>query len=453
MDEVVHISVARDKMTAYIRFSAPVDDGEAIPVERVISQIKNSKITYGVNEDYIKMIYEHREYEREYKIAEGKEPENGIDGSIEFKFDFDKATKPKIDEYGNVDYLNVDRFISVKKDEVLAVYTPPTQGVSGINVFGAVIKAKQGKPSRMPVGKNVMLCEDKVTIVSKVDGLLEYTDGRMSVNPVLYISGDVDLSTGNIDFVGSVQIRGGVRNGMKVIAKGNVEVNGLVESAVIETDGDIILNGGIKGMGKAELRAGGRISARYIESAKLVSKQTVTAASILQSDIESQDGVEVIGARANIIGGNIKARNYVKCKSIGSSNYTPTNITVGMSPELKREMVALEKEIQKLKANVANLDKVAGIADTGLSEQQLSIKRRLTEEKNEKYRQLMTATARYNELAQTVETNSRSYVSVEDTAYAGVIISINNAMLNIKTDYKFTTFREVEGEVVPMQHA
>lgn len=453
MDELIHISVSKDKMEAYIRFSAPDEDGEAIPIERVLSQISNAKIVYGVNEDYIKMMFQHREYEREYKIAEGKEPIDGVDGSIEFKYDFEKVTKPKIDEHGNVDYLNVDRFISVKKDEVLAVYTPPTQGISGVNVFGAVIKSKVGKPARMPVGKNVMICEDKVTIVSKVDGLLEFIDGRMSVNPMLYINGDVDLSTGNIDFVGSVQIHGGVRSGMTVVAKGNVEVNGLVESATIIADGDIILNGGIKGMGKAELNAGGRVSARYIESAKIISKQTVTASSILQSDIESQDGVEVIGSRANIIGGNVKARNYVKCKSIGSSNYTPTTITVGVPPELKREMMSLEKEIQKLKADVANLDKVAAIADTGLSEQQLAIKRRLTEEKNEKYRHLLTATTRHNEIASSIEMNTRSYVSVEDTAYVGTLISINNAVLNIKSDYKFTTFREVEGEIAPMQHS
>lgn len=453
MDEVVHISASHDKMEAYIRFSAPEEGGELLPVERVLAAIKNAKINYGVNEDYIKVMFQHREYEREYKIAEGKPPIDGIDGSIDFMYDFNKQHQPKIDEYGNVDYLNVDNYISVKEGDVLATYTPPTQGLSGMNVFGAIIKPKNGKPARMPIGKNVMMLEDGMTIVSKVDGLLEYYDGRMSVNPVLYINGDVDLSTGNIDFVGNVQIRGNVRNGMKVVAKGSVEVNGMVESADIDAEGDIILNGGVKGMGKSTLRAGGKVSARYIESAVVIAQGMVTSSSILQSDIETQDGVDVIGARSCIIGGNVKARNFVKCKSIGSSNYTPTTVTVGVPPQLKKEMLNLEKDITKLKGEVQNLEKVSNVKDDNLTPQQHAIKQRLVEEKNEKYRQLLAFTTRYNELSTTLETNKRSYISVEDTAHAGVVLNINNASLNIKSDYKFTTFREIEGEIVGMQHA
>ena len=47
--------------------------------------------------------------------------------------------------------------------------------------------------------------------------------------PVYVVPGDVDFSTGNIDFIGSVKVMGSVRNGFSVKAEGNVEIMGRLE--------------------------------------------------------------------------------------------------------------------------------------------------------------------------------------------------------------------------------
>lgn len=453
MDETIHISVTKDKMEAYMVFSAPDLDGDEMPIERVLAMIENARIVFGVNEDYIRTLYAHREYEREYKIAEGKPPVDGADGRVEFSYDFDKINAPKIDVYGNVDYFNTDRYISVKQGDVLAEYIPAKQGVSGMDVHGAVVKAKNGKPARIPIGKNVKVAENTNNIVAKIDGLLELIDGRLYVEPVLYISGDVDLSTGNIDFIGNVQIRGGVRSGMVVKAQGNVDVNGMVESATIISNGDITLNGGIKGNGKAEVRAKGNISARYIESATIHSEGVVKSTSILQSNIYASDGVEVIGSRGYIIGGDVHAGNYVDCKCIGSSNNPPTHVTVGMPPELKKEMSELEAEVKVYVKEIKELDKAASIPDAGLTPQQKLIKERLVAERREKSYYMIKKKARIQEIQESMEVNKRSYISVQDTVFVGAVIAVNHATLNVRSDYKFTTFRERDGEVVATQHA
>lgn len=453
MDEKLSISITKDRMQAYMVFSPPSEDGEKIPFERVKATIAAYKVIYGVNEEYLKTVYLHREYEREYKVAEGKQPQHGIDAKIEFKVDIKKDVKPKIDEYGNVDYLNVDRYSSVKAGDVLAVYTPPTQGVSGIDVFGKVIPARKGKQTRLPVGKNVKIEDDGVTITAKIDGLVEYVDGRLMVDPVLYISTDVDVGTGNIDFIGNVQIRGSVRNGMHVKAGGNVEVNGMVENSVIEAGGDVVLNGGIKGMGKAMVKAGGKVTARYIENSNIIAHGAVTAASVLQSNIETHDSVTVLGPRGSIIGGNIRAQNFVDCKCIGSVNSPTTNIFVGMPPEMKKELAELETEVKVIAEEIKNLEKVTSIDDNMLSEQQKTIKIRLMKERFEKKGEYTKKTARINELHERMYLNERSYIAVSDTTFVGTVLTINNAVLTIRSEYKFTTFRVLDGEIMPTQHA
>ena len=59
-----------------------------------------------------------------------------------------------------------------------------------------------GKPAIMPKGKNVEISEDKMYMISTIDGCVEYVDGKVNVFPLLEIKNDVDVSTGNIHFVG-----------------------------------------------------------------------------------------------------------------------------------------------------------------------------------------------------------------------------------------------------------
>jgi hypothetical protein len=57
----------------------------------------------------------------------------------------------------------------------------------------------------------------------------------------------VNVGTGNIDYDGAIIVNGDVTESMQVIAKGDITINGFVESATIRAGGDIIITEGAMG--------------------------------------------------------------------------------------------------------------------------------------------------------------------------------------------------------------
>ena len=85
--------------------------------------------------------------------------------------------------------------------------------------------------------------------------------------PVFEVKGDLDLNTGNIDFIGNVMIDGNVPSGYEIKAGGDVKITGLVEGATIEAQGSIHISGGIAGQKKAVVRAGVDLQTQYVNQA------------------------------------------------------------------------------------------------------------------------------------------------------------------------------------------
>lgn len=74
--------------------------------------------------------------------------------------------------------------------------------------------------------------------------------GKVFVSDVYEVPADVDNSTGNIEYSGSVTVRGNVKGGFRISAKGDIVVEGIVEDAELYAGGQIIVKRGIHGMEK-----------------------------------------------------------------------------------------------------------------------------------------------------------------------------------------------------------
>src|SRR5690606_8653815 len=128
----------------------------------------------------------------------------------------------------------------------------------------------------------------------------------------------VDNKVGNIDFNGSVMVRGNVLNGFRIKASGDVEVKGIVEGGYIENTGDVIVKQGIQGYNRLTINTKGSVTTKFVENAVLNVGGNVTPEAIMHSEVSSKGNVTVLGKRGLIVGGICRARKEIRANIIGS---------------------------------------------------------------------------------------------------------------------------------------
>lgn len=182
-------------------------------------------------------------------IARGKAPSPSQDGKVEYVCSFDERLPVENDDSERIDYYNKGAINCVQAGTVLAFWTPPVLGEPGLSVFGEVIEPRDPKNKVLKVGPGVQLIDNGRIAVATIDGrpCLSGPDLRLSVIPLLEINGDVDLTTGHIEFYGDVLVRGNVNEGLKVHAGGRVVVVGDVYQAEIVANGNIAVHGKVIG--------------------------------------------------------------------------------------------------------------------------------------------------------------------------------------------------------------
>ena len=124
------------------------------------------------------------------------------------------------------------------------------------------------------------------------------------------IPGNVDFSTGNINFLGDVNIRGDVLSGFTVRAMGNIQVAGVIEAgSVVEAGGDLIVVKGILGDGTAIIRSHRSLFSKYIENSTIYVRENLQTDCIINSHIYSDGEVLVRSGRGTIMGRQQGQRN------------------------------------------------------------------------------------------------------------------------------------------------
>ena len=127
--------------------------------------------------------------------------------------------------------------------------------------------------------------DDPLLLRAAIAGSPKLINQGVQVNPVVEVDA-VDLTTGNINFEGSLQVRGDISATMEVRVTGDVVVNGTMEAALVEAGGNVTVKGGIIGMAEAmqdasgpartaHIVCGGELKARFIENAIISAGQNV----------------------------------------------------------------------------------------------------------------------------------------------------------------------------------
>ncbi|WP_189655115.1 DUF342 domain-containing protein [Bacillus sp. HNG] len=342
----LELLVSKDKLTVHVNV---IRDSTPLQIEEsdVYSLLSKHGISFGIKRDVISnMISNMNDMFFPLLIAEGEAPKKDEDGFLKLEI---VENKHDIQTNEVLNFRNVRQIPSVRAGQLVATIYPSKPGIPGRNVLGHPIAAANGKPNPPMVGKNIVETNGK--LYASIDGQISLTDKKINVLPVFEVDGDLNLKTGNIDFVGNVTIRGDVPSDYVVKAGGDISIYGIVEGAQLEAGGSIFISGGIVGFAKASIRAQGDIIAAYLNQCQVYAGKNIeTTGSILHSVCFAKENVHAI--TGSIIGGLISAGNHVAAKDIGNALHTKTEIQIGATERYSEEEKRIRTEIDVTKAQL-----------------------------------------------------------------------------------------------------
>jgi len=458
LDSKVVIDVSADDMKAFAIVTRPEKYGRVLEVDDILSALESRGAKFGVIEAKIREMLDNEVYNNPVVVAQGKEPEPGTDASIKYNFriDTDKVEIQEL-EGGKLDYYNLDKVQNVTPRQVLAVKKAATNGVEGRTVTNRRIETTDGKDCPFEAGRNCHVEQTKegLAVVSDISGQVYLVNGKVVVDPVFEVSGNADLSVGNITFLGTVIVKGSVEENIEIKAAGNVEVYGTVNKAKIESDGSVIVRQGIIGKDEGVINAYKDISAKFVERCKLTAgNDIVVSESIIDSQVDAGRRVICLaGKRGTISGGRVRAREEVNVKNLGNESSPTTIVEVGTDPKVRERFDALSEEkrqtfdrVNEAAKNIITLQNQK--SSIGLSTEKEKMLGELMLTKSEGDARLVEINEELEELRKIMsELEAMGRVGVQKTAYPGARIIIKNATLEVRDNFKFCTFMQEAGIV------
>ena len=302
------------------------------------------------------LAHSDRRYFTLYLIAQGKPAFNGKNGNIVDNFPRVIERTLEVDEYDQVDYTALNLIHNVDRGQEICRLIKPTEGEPGRSVLDQEIPAKGGRDVPLPRGKNTEISEDGTQLVASIAGSVDFTGNVFQVKPVLEVPGDVDFSTGNINFLGDVNIRGNVLSGFTVRAMGNVRVEGVVEAgSSVEAGGDLVVVKGILGDGTTTVQCQRSVFSKYVENATISVRETLQTDCIIGSRVYCGGEVVVQSGRGSIMGGKVWAGRRVRANAVGSQSECKTSISLGGSPCASFEREMAHREVNDLEMEIERL--------------------------------------------------------------------------------------------------
>lgn len=241
-----------------------IDEKYPIPYlkHNVEDILTSNKIKYGIKWENIPTILAGGKH----IIAQGRPPRKPKDDVINYLFEAKEEKKP-IEINGKIDFLSVGEIESVEVGEVIATRVEGEDGQAGYDVYGTVILPEKRVINKFKKGTGCEIIDNGLRVIASLKGMVSLKNDTICVFPILNISNDIDIKSGNIQFDGDISIRGNVKEGLKVIAGNNVTIYGDVAEASISSGGNLRID---KNIISSTLNAGAKqlIDTRIIELIK-----------------------------------------------------------------------------------------------------------------------------------------------------------------------------------------
>jgi uncharacterized protein (DUF342 family) len=443
----VTVDIGEQEMKAFISVSPPGRGGAEVSADEIRGLLRARGVVLGIQEQAIRDFIDRPRYNERVPVAEGVKPVNGRDAKVIYNFKVRHEVQLK-ERDGRIDFKELDLVQNVEAGQVVARKEPREDGTPGQTVTGRILPAKPGRDTAIECGKNVKLSEDASSAVAMINGQVLLVAGRLSVEPIYTVEGDVNLKTGNILFLGTVFVKGSVEDGFTVKAAGNIEVMGSVGKCTLDAEGDIIVHQGILGKSEGRVHAGANLVSKFIEHSRVEAEQNVLVSDgIIHSFVDANQRVICQGRRASIVGGRIRATEEIHAKALGSVAGTETILEVGLDPRRKEQLsvalarrAELEKQLEELERNLRTLENLKKVLPS-LPEDKAKDLASLSDARSKALEELETVNASVREIdAYLSGLKLTGKVSASDRVFPGVKIFIRNESLTVRNEFKKVTF-------------
>jgi hypothetical protein len=432
----VHIRLDESRMHAYLDCAPAQGDGKPLSVELVRAEMKRMGITHGIDEDGLAGAVDGANQTRlevaDIPVAAGTPPVAAKPGAVEYAFE----TKPEEYDFrilpdGRIDYRNAKAILTAVENQLLASIRPAIPGTPGTTIMGESIPAENCAAAALLPGNGVRISPDGKEFYAAIAGCIILNGSMLDVVNIYVVNGDVDFSTGNISFNGTVVISGTVLDGFEVKADGDIIVARIVESARLEAGRDVIVKGGVLGRGKGLISAGRDIRIGHAQNARLEAQGAIYIGNYaINSYIATTRNLVMLEKRGAIIGGEVFALRGVDARTIGSESGAKTHIEAGTDYLVMRTIGEMESVIVFCEQNVRKIEDalkaVAGKLGPGGAMQPAMQHPLLKaiEKKRELLQRMAMMQAKRSDLQKASLESGPCYIKVRDTCYPDVSIKI-----------------------------
>ncbi|PIE97882.1 MAG: polymerase [Treponema sp.] len=451
-DAMLTVNIRDDGMAAYLHVYPPGPGGADFSAEEIVLFLNNNDVVFGIDDNRLVEFQDNPVYKEDYLIAEGQPAKNGNDAKIEYNFRVDTSVRDfSQTTSGQINFKELNIIQNVVEGQPVAQKIPAQRGEPGKTVSGKYLEASSGKDVVIPIGENTKIADDGLTVIAEINGHVSLKKGRITVEPVYVVEGNVSIKTGNIEFLGAVFVNGNVDDGFSIRASGNIEVKGTVGKSELDAEGDIVISQGIIGKEGALIRTSQSIWSKFIQNAKSVEagKMVVVSDGIINSNVLANKKIICKGKRADIIGGNISAAEFISARNLGSPTAgNDTTLNVGFDPKSKERLDFLrvsqennEKMLAEVKLNLTALENQKKRRGGTLSEEKEETYQKYIETKYTLETEIEEAKQEVQKIKEHLETiKIEGKVSASGDVFAGVTINIKNFTEVVRTDCKATTF-------------
>lgn len=433
------ITIGENKLEASIFVKSPAFGGAEITLEAIKEAIDKKKIVYGIDEDLLENIVTEKIYNVAFTFAYGEAPTVGKNGYVEPLYDEVRKLKPKILEDGSVDFKDLDMVINVHVGDPICKIFNETIGEKGKDVFGEDIPAGRGDPPNVPEGNNTGVNGDGSLLVALADGNLIFNNGKFMVETLFVVRENVDISTGNIHFIGSIEVKGNVDEGFTVESSQNITVWGMVNGATLKAKGDIIVKNG--SINSTIISEQGNVTVGFGETSKVRCKGVFRANSVIASNISCEGDLECINMPGTVVGGEYNVTGNMSCNTLGHRNYISTIVSVGECTRMIEESAALEKRRDKIDSDIKKIARTVDILQdeknrgNALTPEKAEFMSAAIRLKIQKTLEKKPITKRLAEIENHVESSSKRTLKVNRTLHPNVTIKIVSVTLQTTKEY------------------